>query len=129
MLANGDSGLLKLGENLTTEENAERELRIVESMLDGTGKFPAINAGFIHNKGLEDEQRAAVEGFAKSRDFIVSLIGDAGTGKTFTTAEMVWAAVDGGSRVFLCAPSNGARDVLRRRWRRHGERRRCRALR
>ncbi len=107
-------GLLKLGGNLTTQENAERELRIVEAMLDGTGKLAALNTEFAPDKRLEDEQRVAVEGFAKSRDFIVSLIGDAGTGKTFTTAEMVRAAVEGGNRVFLCAPSNGARDVLRR---------------
>jgi len=114
MVECGAGGLLKLGGNLTTQENAERELRIVEAMLDGTGKLSAINTEFAPDKRLEDEQRVAVEGFAKSRDFIVSLIGDAGTGKTFTTAEMVRAAVKGGSRVFLCAPSNGARDVLRR---------------
>ena len=92
LVEEGAGGLLKLDGNLTTQDNAERELRIVEDLLDGAGKFMAINAGFVPDGRLENEQRAAVEGFAKSRDFIVSLIGDAGTGKTFTTAEMVRAA-------------------------------------
>ena len=107
-------GLLKLGENLTTQENAERELRLVESMLEDAGRLSVMNLTFAPDKKLESEQRMAVDGFAKSRDFIVSLVGDAGTGKTFTTSEMVRAALEGGRKAFLCAPSNGARDVLRR---------------
>ena len=113
LIADESGELLKVRDHLTTQENAQREIGIIEAMLEGAGTQDAINSAFKPNPQLEEEQKAAIEGFAKSKDFVVSLIGDAGTGKTFTTTEMVRAAVEAKRKVFMCAPSNGARDVLR----------------
>jgi hypothetical protein len=69
---------------------------------------------------LSSEQRAAVAAALSSRvgDPFVLLQGAAGSGKTDTIVEMVRQALrrggdgDRGTRVLLCAPSNGAADVL-----------------
>ena len=114
LVDNGTEGLVKVGSVLTTAEAASKELGIVEALMKGSDKYVPINMSFNPDGRLAGEQLDAVKGFASSKDFIVSMVGDAGTGKTFTTAEMVRAAVEAGRKVFMCAPSNGGRDVLRR---------------
>lgn len=63
--------------------------------------------------GLSDDQFSAVTQLCDSRDRVILLQGDAGTGKTTSLRALVAAIRDNSSEVFGCAPSAGAADVLR----------------
>jgi conjugative relaxase-like TrwC/TraI family protein len=63
---------------------------------------------------LDEDQREAVAGVLASRSRVTVLAGDAGTGKTRSLREIVAGIEQSGGRVFGCAPSSGAADVLRR---------------
>lgn len=63
--------------------------------------------------GLASDQAEAVASVLSSRSRVVILQGDAGTGKTTCLKAVVAAIEESGSRVFGCAPSSGAADVLR----------------
>jgi ATP-dependent exoDNAse (exonuclease V) alpha subunit len=100
---------------------------------DFAGVLAALPAGFglrlaaryaFSVLTLHPEQRDAVAGLIGSRDRWNALIGDAGTGKTFAASELVRAYIEAGRDVFMCAPSNSARDVLRADGRRLREERR-----
>lgn len=62
---------------------------------------------------LGPDQKRAVRGVLASPSGIVILQGDAGTGKTRSLREIVAGIERSGGRVFGCAPSAGATDVLR----------------
>lgn len=61
----------------------------------------------------EDQKRAAME-ILDSRDRVVILKGDAGTGKTTTLKEILKGIEKSRGAIFACAPSSGAADVLRK---------------
>ena len=63
---------------------------------------------------LAEDQREAVAGLLASRSRVTVLAGDAGTGKTTCLQAVVAGIQQAGGRVFGCAPSSGAADVLRR---------------
>ena len=63
---------------------------------------------------LGADQAAAVKGVLGSTSGVVILQGDAGTGKTTCLKSVVAGIEQAGGRVFGCAPSSGAADVLRR---------------
>ncbi len=63
--------------------------------------------------GLGQDQIAAVTGVLDARARVLILQGDAGTGKTTSLKAIVAGIEQGGGRVFGCAPSSGAADVLR----------------
>lgn len=64
--------------------------------------------------GLSRDQSRAVSEILASPSRIVVLQGDAGTGKTTCLRAVVAGIERAGGRVFGCAPSAGAADVLRR---------------
>ncbi|MEZ5415454.1 MAG: AAA family ATPase [Opitutaceae bacterium] len=70
------------------------------------GKLPPLD-------GLGEDQTAAVKGVMAARSRVLILQGDAGTGKTTSLKAIVRGIELGGGRVFGCAPSAGAADVLR----------------
>lgn len=63
---------------------------------------------------LSEEQQLAVTGILASRSRLTILAGDAGTGKTTCLRTLVAGIEQAGGRVFGCAPTSGAADVLRR---------------
>ena len=63
---------------------------------------------------LGEDQRAAVTQVLGSTSRVVVLQGDAGTGKTTCLRALVAGIELAGGRVFGCAPSAGATDVLRK---------------
>jgi len=63
--------------------------------------------------GLGQDQIAAVTGVLDARERVLILQGDAGTGKTTSLTAIVAGIEKGGGRVFGCAPSSGAADILR----------------
>lgn len=62
---------------------------------------------------LSNEQRPAVTGLLGCDSRVMILAGDAGTGKTTSLKAVVAGIEQAGGRVFGCAPSSGAADVLR----------------
>jgi hypothetical protein len=64
--------------------------------------------------GLESDQAEAVAAVLGSASRVVILQGDAGTGKTTCLKAVVAGIERADGRVFGCAPSSGAADVLRR---------------
>jgi len=70
------------------------------------GEVPAMD-------GLGQDQFAAVTGVVEARERVLILQGDAGTGKTTSLRAIVAGIEQGGGRVFGCAPSSGAAEVLR----------------
>jgi len=64
-------------------------------------------------KGLGKDQAEAVRDVFGSTSGVVILQGDAGTGKTTCLKAVVAGIEQAGGRVFGCAPSSGATDVLR----------------
>ncbi len=63
--------------------------------------------------GLGPDQARAVAGLLASRSAVTILQGDAGTGKTTSLKAVVAGIERAGGRVFGCAPSAGAAQVLR----------------
>ncbi len=64
--------------------------------------------------GLGSDQVAAVERVMSATGRVLILQGDAGTGKTTCLKAIIEGIQGGDGRVFGCAPSAGAADVLRR---------------
>ena len=67
----------------------------------------------VASAGLGADQAAAVRGVLEATSQVVILQGDAGTGKTTCLKSIVAGIEQAGGRVFGCAPSAGAADVLR----------------
>jgi conjugative relaxase-like TrwC/TraI family protein len=65
-------------------------------------------------QSLSDDQFAAAVQLGASRDRVMVLQGDAGTGKTTALRVIAQAANHRGLTVFGCAPSSGATEILRR---------------
>jgi hypothetical protein len=113
-LASGNqSKLVAVGDELTTTLHLEREIALLSAVESGRCGVAPAHLHFVPSSQLNTEQREAVMGLVESRDRWNALIGDAGTGKTFTASEVIRAHVEAGRDVILCAPTNSARDVLR----------------
>jgi conjugative relaxase-like TrwC/TraI family protein len=113
LVSGSQSKLVALGDELTTTLHLERERALVAAIETGKDTVLPASGRFIPSSRLNSEQRDAVAGLVGSRDRWNALIGDAGTGKTFAASELVRAYIEEGRDVFMCAPSNSARDVLR----------------
>lgn len=73
-----------------------REWQIVQSARDGIGRHSPL-ASVPRNSGLAEDQRRALDGILKSRDFITLFRGGAGTGKSFVL-RAIQQAIDGKNR-------------------------------
>ncbi len=107
---------------LTTTEILKEESALMQHVRDGRGRVPPIIAGsyqfknplFRDAKGNTQEQRAAIEHVMRSQDWVVGVIGRAGTGKTTLLQEIAAGVSAAGKRLVICAPTaEAARGVLR----------------
>ncbi len=98
---------------LTTAETLRSEGDLLECALRWKGAFKAAGE-YVVRPDLSEEQRKVVRGILESTDGVVAVLGDAGTGKTFATEELVRALTAKGAVVQTMAPTCGARDVLRK---------------
>ncbi len=109
-----DSGeLLRLGPDVASRETLAAEEEFV-TWADAHRAGGAPLGETPPGSGLEADQHEAVAGILGSGSRVVILQGDAGTGKTTCLKSVVAGIEWGGGRVFGCAPSSGAADVLRR---------------
>lgn len=105
-------GIVAIGSMLTPAGYIEMENEVIDFISTGKNNcINRVNSCVISDK-LSHEQKKAVESIIYNNDRFVALVGDAGTGKTFSVSEIVKAHVDSNIPVFMFAPSNGARDVL-----------------
>lgn len=104
--------LIRAGEEIASRDNLEAEREFTGwantqlGTCDRMGRVPA-------KVRLDKDQAKAVAGVLGSSSRIVILQGDAGTGKTACLKPIVAGIQNAGGRVFGCAPSAGAADVLR----------------
>ena len=110
---------LEQGELLHIEgELASRETLAAENEFVGWAKDQRATCEELGNTpdlaGLGRDQERAVAELLASKSRITILQGDAGTGKTTCLRTVVAGIEQAGGRVFGCAPSAGAADVLRK---------------
>jgi conjugative relaxase-like TrwC/TraI family protein len=111
-VAAGD--LLRVGDNLASRETLQAEnefLRWAEAHRGGVAPLGDRTAA---QDLAADDQRDAVTQLLKSPSRILIFQGDAGTGKTTSLKSVIAGIERSGGRVFGCAPSAGATEVLRR---------------
>ncbi len=110
-LASGE--LLRRGHEVASRESLKAENEFVTwAEANRAGLHPLGRT--VAAKGLAADQAAAVASVLNARSRVVIFQGDAGTGKTTSLQTVVAGIESAGGRVFGCAPSAGATDVLRK---------------
>jgi hypothetical protein len=110
-----DNKIIVVKDELASVEHWEWEKELLSDVQDGKNTFEKdIFSGFKLSTKLSSEQSAAVKQLLGNPDQFCALIGKAGTGKTFSVSEIVRANIENDIEVIMCAPTNGARDVLRK---------------
>jgi conjugative relaxase-like TrwC/TraI family protein len=105
--------LLRQGGDVASRESLQAEDEFVTwAEANRSGRPVLGNAAAA--EGLAADQAAAVASVLQSRSGVIVFQGDAGTGKTTSLKTIVAGIEAAGGRVFGCAPSAGATDVLRR---------------
>ena len=105
-------GLIRQGEEFASRDNLEAEREFTgwaNTQLDACERMGRVPA----EARLEGDQAKAVAGVLGSASRVVIFQGDAGTGKTACLKPIVAGIERTGGRVFGCAPSAGAAEVLR----------------
>jgi len=108
--------------HLTTVEILKEESALMKFIRDGRGTVPPIvwgdyafkNPLFQADSKETGEQKAAVLHVLKSQDWVVGIVGRAGTGKTTLLKEIDAGLRAQGQRLIVCAPTvEASRGVLR----------------
>ena len=90
---------------ITTREQLEREMEIVQTVKEGIGGcYPLVWQPTPFNPKLDEEQRNALHTLVSSIDRVSVFRGGAGTGKSFVLRELVEQIRDGGRGVVVLAP-------------------------
>lgn len=99
---------------ITTREVLEAEERMIAFARDGRGTRMTIARGEhqFARDWLNQQQKDAVLHVLNSRDTVAAVTGAAGTGKTSLTQEAAESIEANGKKLFMFAPSTGAREVL-----------------
>lgn len=99
---------------ITTQEVLEAERRMVEFAREGRGTRYAIarQEHTFERDWLNEEQKSAVHHILNSRDTVTAVTGGAGTGKSSLMQEAAEAIRANGKKLYVFAPSTGAREVL-----------------
>jgi hypothetical protein len=102
-----------LRNEIGSAEHYRRELESWLMIEKGRGRGVAVSAHGLSER-LSDLQRKAVEKLLESKEQFTALSGSSGVGKTeYVIAPLIEQNVKAGHRVFVVAPSDSARDVLR----------------
>lgn len=99
---------------VTTLDVLEAETRMIDFAKEGRGTRMTIGRGehvFVRD-WLNDQQKAAVQHVLNSRDTVTAVTGGAGTGKSSLLQEAADAIRTNQKKLFVFAPSTGAREVL-----------------
>ncbi|TWT41391.1 MobF family relaxase [Botrimarina hoheduenensis] len=99
---------------VTTHDVLDAERRMIAFARDGRGTRMPIGRG-VHTfkrDWMNAEQKQAVRSVLESRHTIMAVMGAAGTGKSTLMSEAAEAIETLGKKLFVFAPSTGAREVL-----------------
>ncbi len=101
---------------VATQATLQRELRMVETVNAGIGKFEALGRGrgFAPSPKLKQQQRAAVLEALASRDLVFEISGAAGVGKTTLLKELQRGLNEARRSVVAVAPSTSAVEELQK---------------
>ena len=101
-------------DNLVTSKQMQNmEQACLAWARQGQDQYAPFGKTLAIDSGLSEEQRVAVKTLLESRNRLIILQGDAGTGKTTSLKAIIRGIETQGSLVFACAPSSGATEVLR----------------
>ena len=106
--------LLRTGSQITSHEMFWLEKEFVGWVRCGRNRCRRMGNYSSISPALSQEQRDAVYNILTSRDRVMGLEGNAGTGKTTVLKEVLRGIQQDGNTVFACAPSSSASDVLRK---------------
>lgn len=104
--------LVRAGDEIASCEGLESEKEF-SGWAAGQRSRRSVLGSASARMNLGPDQKEAVLGVLGSKSGVVILQGDAGTGKTTCLKTIVAGIERAGGRVFGCAPSSGATDVLR----------------
>ncbi len=101
-------------EFITTHDVLDAESRMIAFAREGRGtrKTIARSEHAFTRDWLNEQQKDAVRHVLNSRDTVTAITGGAGTGKSSLMQEAAEAIEKNGKKLFVFAPSTGARDVL-----------------
>lgn len=105
--------LIRVKGEIASREALAAEKEFVDWAAVGRRQCAPLGA-YVETSELGEDQRTAVAQVLGSVDRVIVLQGDAGTGKTTCLRTIVAGIESSGGRVFGCAPSAGAADVLRK---------------
>ena len=111
--------ILRMEENtlsvISTKELALEEDQLISKVVDGKGRFSALNLDYKPRADfLNEQQRNAIQALLTSKDQFTILRGSAGVGKTTLLLEVKNGIEKGGKSLFAVAPSaQASRGVLR----------------
>ncbi len=108
-----EGSLLRIGANVASPAMLEAEREFLSWCRAGQDTCDPLGT-VLTSARLDSSQQRAVASVLRSRDRVTVLLGDAGTGKTTCLASIVSGIESSGGRVFGCAPSAGAAEILRR---------------
>lgn len=103
-------------EFITTDWMNQQEEYLIERAADGKAKVPALNRDYeVNVPYFTKGQKLAVEHVLNSKDKIILVSGDAGTGKTTLLKEIREGIKYGNHKLHMFAPSSdAAKNVLRK---------------
>lgn len=110
------TGMIRGVEHCTSHSVLNEERQIMQFVRRGKGRFmPFASYDYqVSRTYLSAEQVMAVRDMLVSRSQVIGLQGGAGVGKTTSMQEVVEAIELSGKKVFTYAPTNKARDTLKK---------------
>jgi len=108
--------ILRKGSEIATKQSLDREREMIRFVNNGIGAAKAIDGKkhFIPDKGLNAEQKNAVEFALHSRDLVMAIIGTAGAGKTTMLKELGRGIRESGYDSLAVAPTRSAVEELQK---------------
>lgn len=108
--------IIHAGDRLTTQDNLDREQRMISTMDRGIDRYPRLGGAYEFHPGehLRDEQKRVVQQILDSRDFAINLRGAAGTGKTAALQEIDRGLRKAGREITAVAPTRSAVEELQK---------------
>jgi conjugative relaxase-like TrwC/TraI family protein len=99
---------------LSTKEILATELSLIQTVNAGCDSVAPLLPGYRPADWLGEDQRRAIYHVLRTSDRITGLRGLAGSGKTTTLRELVFACNEAKIEPLFCAPTAAATDVLRK---------------
>ena len=111
----GRTEFLEFEGNLTTHEMIQREQEMLKLVNAGMGQFAPLNVTARPDSNLKAEQVVALKAVLNSPDWVTSIRGIAGSGKTELLKALTQGIQSSGRQAVVLAPTSAACGALRDR--------------